>query len=193
MTAWYTICQQSITRGWSDWHRYMHLVLGGRHSCMCAHWQYDWKYVYLHQSIQLWVIHWNVPHILHVRTTRSKWRALGWPVPIFPNLAGYSFPHCFKKLQSMLVHIIPNYSRKLPCLQVASLASRKYLHFLLISGGFGACTVSRLILGVIFLSPETLTDCKIQLCWVYFAIFVAKLLCKTRPQTLFWLGTSRGM
>ncbi len=47
--------------------------------------------------------------------------------------------------------IIPNYSRKLPRLQVASLASQWYLHFLLISGGFGAIAIcSRLVLGDFF-------------------------------------------
>ncbi len=44
--------------------------------------------------------------------------------------------------------IIPNYSRKLPRLQVASLASWWYLHFLLISGGFGAFKICRLVLDV---------------------------------------------
>ncbi len=47
--------------------------------------------------------------------------------------------------------IMPNYSRMLPRLQVASLASRWYLQLLLMSGGFGAFTIpSRLVLGVFF-------------------------------------------
>ncbi len=47
--------------------------------------------------------------------------------------------------------IISNYSRKLPRLQVASLTSWWYLHFLLISGGFGAFKIystCRLVLDV---------------------------------------------
>ncbi len=47
--------------------------------------------------------------------------------------------------------IIPKYSWKLPRLPVASLASRWYLHSLLISGGFGDFTIySRRVLGVFF-------------------------------------------
>ncbi len=47
--------------------------------------------------------------------------------------------------------IIPNNSRKLPRLQVASLASRWCLHFLLKSGGFGAFAISSgLVLGIFF-------------------------------------------
>ncbi len=55
----------------------------------------------------------------------------------------YTFPHCSKNFPIMSpTCFIPNSSRKLLCLQVASLPSRWYLHFLLISGGFGAFAIS---------------------------------------------------
>ncbi len=57
--------------------------------------------------------------------------------------------------------IIPKYSRKLPRLQVASLESRWYLHFLLISGGFGAFIIySRLGLAVFFYCLRQLPSAK---------------------------------
>ncbi len=64
---------------------------------------------------------------------------------------------CLLFFPALLQKLI-NYARtftqlfgKWPCLQVASLASRWYLHFLLISGGFGAFIVSsRLVVGVFF-------------------------------------------
>ncbi len=57
--------------------------------------------------------------------------------------------------------IIPNYSRKLPRLGVASLASRWYLHFLFVSGGFGAFTISsRLVLDVFFYRLRQLSIAK---------------------------------
>ncbi len=60
---------------------------------------------------------------------------------------------CSTNLPIMLLDspIIPNYSRKLPRLQVASLALRWYLNFLLISSGFEAFTIpSGLVLGIFF-------------------------------------------
>ncbi len=54
---------------------------------------------------------------------------------ILPIILFRTAPKTYRLCFSIHLFNIPNYSRKLPRLQIASLASRSYLHFLLISGG----------------------------------------------------------
>ncbi len=72
---------------------------------------------------------------------------------LFPKSCLIFYSTLLQKLNNYAFRftIIPKYFWKLPRLQVASLASRWYLHFLLISGGFGAFTISsRLVHGIFF-------------------------------------------
>ncbi len=90
------------------------------------------------------------------------------------------FLHCSKNLPIM-GHLLLLLSRKLPRRQIASLASRWYLHFLFISGGCGAFTISsRLALTYLSIVWDNYRFI-IQLRRVQSASFVAKLLHIPRP------------